>query len=65
IVILFRSRNVYAFPAAVFPIVFPWAYYLTLVLPRYRLPIDPIVMLLTAIAIERMLTSSSRGRRLR
>jgi 4-amino-4-deoxy-L-arabinose transferase-like glycosyltransferase len=57
IVILFRRRSVYAFPAAVFPIVFPWAYYLTLVLPRYRLPIDPIVMLFTAVAIERMLTS--------
>ena len=54
IVILFRRRNVYAFPAAVFPIVFPWAYYLSLVLPRYRLPIDPIIMLLTAIAIERI-----------
>jgi 4-amino-4-deoxy-L-arabinose transferase-like glycosyltransferase len=62
IVILFRRHSVYAFPAAVFPIVFPWAYYLTLVLPRYRLPIDPIVMLLTAVAIERMLTSYGRSR---
>jgi 4-amino-4-deoxy-L-arabinose transferase-like glycosyltransferase len=52
IVILFRRHSVYAFPAAVFPIIFPWAYYLTLVLPRYRLPIDPIVMLLTAVAFE-------------
>jgi 4-amino-4-deoxy-L-arabinose transferase-like glycosyltransferase len=52
IVILFRGRNVYTFPVAVFPIVFPWAYYLTLVLPRYRLPIDPIVMLLAAVAFE-------------
>jgi 4-amino-4-deoxy-L-arabinose transferase-like glycosyltransferase len=54
LVILFRRRSVYAFPAAVFPFVFPWAYYLSLVLPRYRLPIDPVVMLLTAIAIERI-----------
>jgi 4-amino-4-deoxy-L-arabinose transferase-like glycosyltransferase len=54
IVILFRSRSVYAVSAAVFPLVFPWAYYLSLVLPRYRLPIDPIVMLLTAITIERI-----------
>jgi 4-amino-4-deoxy-L-arabinose transferase-like glycosyltransferase len=65
IVILFRGRNVYAFPAAVFPVVFPWAYYLSLVLPRYRLPIDPIVMLLAAIAIERMLSSHGRSRPLR
>jgi hypothetical protein len=59
IVVLVRRRSVYAFPAAVFPIVFPWAYYLTLVLPRYRLPIDPIVMLLTAVAIERILAPHS------
>jgi 4-amino-4-deoxy-L-arabinose transferase-like glycosyltransferase len=62
IVILFRRRSVYAFPAAVFPVVFPWAYYLTLVLPRYRLPIDPIVMLLAAIAfgsLARLLSSAS------
>jgi 4-amino-4-deoxy-L-arabinose transferase-like glycosyltransferase len=57
IVILFVRRSVYAFPAAVFPVVFPWAYYLSLVLPRYRLPIDPIVMLLTAITLERIFAS--------
>lgn len=62
IVVLFRRRSVYAFPAAVFPVVFPWAYYLTLVLPRYRLPIDPIVMLLAAIAfgsLSRLLSSAT------
>ena len=62
ILILFRRRSVCAFPAAVFPVVFPWAYYLTLVLPRYRLPIDPIVMLLAAIAfgsLARLLSSAS------
>ena len=32
---------------------FPFAYYLTLALPRYRHPIDPTLMLLTAIAITR------------
>ncbi len=56
IVLLVRSGSMYAFPAAVFPIVFPWAYYLTLVLPRYRLPIDPIVMLLTAVAFQGLLS---------
>ena len=62
ILILFRRRSVCAFPAAVFPVVFPWAYYLTLVLPRYRTPIDPIVMLLAAIAfgsLARLLSSAS------
>jgi 4-amino-4-deoxy-L-arabinose transferase-like glycosyltransferase len=65
IVILFRRRSVYAFPTAVFPVVFPWAYYLTLVLPRYRLPIDPIVLLLAAIAfgsLARLLSSASTRR---
>jgi len=32
--------------------VFPFAYYLTLALPRYRHPIDPTLMLLTAVAIS-------------
>jgi 4-amino-4-deoxy-L-arabinose transferase-like glycosyltransferase len=50
-VILFIRRNAYAVPCAAFPAIFPWAYYLTLALPRYRLPIDPILMLLTAVAI--------------
>ncbi len=52
IVLLFAKRNATAFPLAVFPAVFPWAYYLTLALPRYRLPIDPIVMLLAAVAFR-------------
>jgi 4-amino-4-deoxy-L-arabinose transferase-like glycosyltransferase len=62
IIVLFRSRSIYAFPAAVFPAVFPWAYYLTLVLPRYRLAIDPIVMLLMAVALGEMLRSPALSR---
>jgi 4-amino-4-deoxy-L-arabinose transferase-like glycosyltransferase len=51
IVVLFATKNSAAFPVAAFPLIFPWAYYLTLSLPRYRLPIDPILMLLTAFTI--------------
>lgn len=51
IVELIRTRHQYWFPLAIFPVVFPFAYYLTVVEPRYRLPIDPVVILLTAIAI--------------
>ena len=51
VVVLWKQRSVYLFPIAVFPVVFPWAYYLTLVVPRYRLPVDPAVMLLTAVAL--------------
>jgi hypothetical protein len=54
IVFLFRARNQYAFPLAVYPVVFPWAYYLTLALPRYRHPIDPALMLLLAVTLERL-----------
>jgi Dolichyl-phosphate-mannose-protein mannosyltransferase len=54
IIILFRERSQFAVPVAAFPLVYPWAYYLTLALPRYRLPIDPIVMLLLAITIQRL-----------
>jgi 4-amino-4-deoxy-L-arabinose transferase-like glycosyltransferase len=52
IVYLFRRHSIYAFPLAAGPLVFPFAYYLTLALPRYRHPIDPTLMLLMAVAIS-------------
>ncbi|HYL46063.1 MAG TPA: glycosyltransferase family 39 protein, partial [Candidatus Limnocylindrales bacterium] len=48
IIILIRRRSPYCFPLAVFPVVYPCAYYVTLAYPRYRLPIDPVVLLLVA-----------------
>ena len=60
IVLLFKRRSAYAFPLAVFPVVFPWAYYLTLALPRYRLPIDPVVMLLAAVTVGAMFRPRTR-----
>jgi 4-amino-4-deoxy-L-arabinose transferase-like glycosyltransferase len=51
VVVLFRARSPYAFPLAIFPLVFPCAYYLTLASARYRHPMDPILLLLTAIAL--------------
>ncbi len=53
IVALYRERNPYAFPAAIFVIVYPLASYLTLASARYRLPIDPAVLLLAAIALKK------------
>jgi 4-amino-4-deoxy-L-arabinose transferase-like glycosyltransferase len=50
IVLLFRAGSVYAVPVSAYAIVFPCAYYMTLALPRYRSPIDPVLMLLTAMA---------------
>jgi hypothetical protein len=51
IVLLFVKRNPYAFPLAAGPVVFPFAYYLTLSFPRYRHPIDPTLMLLLAFTL--------------
>jgi Dolichyl-phosphate-mannose-protein mannosyltransferase len=51
VVVLFLRRNMYAFPLAAFPAVLPFLYYLTHTSLRYRHPIDPIVLLLTAIAV--------------
>ena len=60
IIFLMRRRSPFWFPAAIFPAVFPWAYYLSLVLPRYRLPIDPVVMLLTAVTLECLFQRNNR-----
>jgi 4-amino-4-deoxy-L-arabinose transferase-like glycosyltransferase len=54
IIILFRRRSEHAFPVAVFPVIYPCAFYLTLSLPRYRLPIDPVVMLLCAVCLQQL-----------
>ena len=51
IVVLVRWSSPYAFPLVVGPIVFPVIYYVTHTSVRYRHPIDPVVLLLTAIAI--------------
>jgi len=51
ILFLFRRGNPYGFPLAVYPVIYPWAFYLTLALPRYRHPIDPALMLLTAVTL--------------
>jgi 4-amino-4-deoxy-L-arabinose transferase-like glycosyltransferase len=51
IVVLFLRRSPYAFFLPAFPIVFPAVYYVTHASLRYRQPIDPVVMLLIAVAI--------------
>jgi hypothetical protein len=51
---LIHMGSPFAFPTTVFPLVFPWAYYMTLSFPRYRHPIDPVVMLLTAVTLCQM-----------
>ena len=48
LIVILRRRNEYAIPVAVFPLIYPITYYFTLVQPRYRLPIDPALMLLAS-----------------
>lgn len=49
---LFFKRNSYAIAVVSFPVVFPFLYYVTHTSLRYRHPIDPVVLLLTAVASE-------------
>jgi hypothetical protein len=51
IVVLFLRRNRFAIPIAFVPILFPLVYYATHSTLRYRHPIEPILLLLAAIAI--------------
>ena len=50
IVVLCLWRSPYALPVAVFILAFPLVYYITHASLRYRHPIDPIVLISTAIA---------------
>jgi hypothetical protein len=52
IVTLHKGRSEFAFPLAVFPVVFPCLYYITHASVRYRHAIDPVVLLITAIALS-------------
>jgi Dolichyl-phosphate-mannose-protein mannosyltransferase len=52
IAVLIGKRSPYAIPAAAYPVVFPWLYYVTHPNLRYRHPIDPVVLLLAAVAGE-------------
>jgi hypothetical protein len=51
IVLLCRGRSPYAFPMAIVPIVYPLISYLSVASPRYRHPIDPVILVLTAVSV--------------
>lgn len=57
--LLARSKNPFAFPLVVFPALFPVIYYLTHPSLRYRHPIDPILILLTAFAAAAALSKKN------
>jgi hypothetical protein len=52
IAVLVRRSSDYAFPLAAYPVAFPFLYYITHTSLRYRHPIEPVVLLLTAIAAQ-------------
>jgi hypothetical protein len=56
IAVLFATRNEFAFPVASFPLFYPLVYYLTHSSLRYRHALDPILVLLTAIASAALAT---------
>jgi Dolichyl-phosphate-mannose-protein mannosyltransferase len=64
IVILWRKRSIDAFPAVVFVVVVPLVYYVTHASLRYRHPIDPILLMLTAIALTGVKRPEAIGTRL-
>lgn len=49
IVALIWRRNIYAFPLAAIPLVYPFVYYATHASLRYRHPIDPVLLILVTI----------------
>jgi hypothetical protein len=51
IALLVRSKSSFAFPIAVFPLLYPLIYYVTHTSLRYRHPIDPLLAFLTAFAV--------------
>jgi hypothetical protein len=51
IILLCGRRSPYAFPLAIAPVVFPVVYYTTHTSLRYRHPLDPVLVLLTALVL--------------
>ncbi|MGB8477129.1 MAG: glycosyltransferase family 39 protein [Candidatus Acidiferrum sp.] len=52
IVLLIAKKNPFAVLLAAVPVVFPLLYYVTHTSLRYRHPIDPVVLILTAIVVQ-------------
>lgn len=50
-ILLACRRHPLSFPVIIVPVVFPLMSYITLASPRYRHPIDPIILLLAAIPV--------------
>jgi hypothetical protein len=51
LLLIYREKNPYAFPIAMFPLIYPIVYYLTHTSLRYRHPMDPVLMVSAAYVI--------------
>jgi len=58
---LARARNPFTFPIAIFPVLFPLVYYVTHTSLRYRHPIDPMLVFLTAVMLFKCFSYRSRN----
>jgi hypothetical protein len=58
---LYRRRHPLAFPLAVAPIIFPIVYYITHTSLRYRHPLEPMLVLLTAIFLAALFGFANFG----
>jgi hypothetical protein len=61
IILLYRRHHPFAFPLAAAPILFPIVYYITHTSLRYRHPLDPMLILLTAISLAALFRLSTRA----
>jgi len=62
LVLLYLRRNRWAFPLAIAPVTYPIVYYITHTSLRYRHPLDPILVLLTALSATAVFNWSSKRR---
>jgi hypothetical protein len=60
--LMLRNRSPFALPLAVFPVGYPVIYYITHTSLRYRHPIDPLLVLLTVLAIASCLRNTAVAR---
>lgn len=61
LVAVWIRRSGYRFVLSAVPLVFPWVYYATQPYVRYRLPIDPVLILLIAMAFDALWTRNKES----
>jgi 4-amino-4-deoxy-L-arabinose transferase-like glycosyltransferase len=60
---MYREKNPYAFPIAMFPLIYPIVYYITHSSLRYRHPIDPAMVVVATYAVAYPMMVMARRKR--